>query len=100
MSTIRWGVLGAASIARTRTLPAMHKAPSVELVALASRSMDKSTAACAELGRSSEARSDCALAACTASLAGIVVLGQDEGSLPHLPLQLLGQLPHDRDLGR
>ena len=50
MSTIRWGVLGAASIARTRTLPAMHKAPSVELVALASRSMDKSTAACAELG--------------------------------------------------
>ena len=50
MSTIRWGVLGAASIARTRTLPAMHKAPSVELVALASRSMDKSAAACAELG--------------------------------------------------
>ncbi len=50
MSTIRWGVLGAASIARTRTLPAMTKAPSVELAALASRSLEKATALCAELG--------------------------------------------------
>jgi xylose dehydrogenase (NAD/NADP) len=41
--------VGAASIARTRTLPAMTKAPSVELAALASRSLKKSTL-CAELG--------------------------------------------------
>jgi predicted dehydrogenase len=46
---IRWGVLGAASIARTRTLPAMKLAPSVELHALASRSEDKSKALCGEL---------------------------------------------------
>jgi predicted dehydrogenase len=50
MGKIRWGVLGAASIARTRTLPAMTKAPSVELAALASRSAEKSAALCAELG--------------------------------------------------
>lgn len=50
MNKIRWGVLGAASIARTRTLPAMTRAPSVELAALASRSLEKSTALCAEFG--------------------------------------------------
>src|ERR1700712_1170921 len=42
MSKIRWGVLGAAAIARTRTLPAMAQAPSVELAAVASRSLAKS----------------------------------------------------------
>ncbi|NUZ06863.1 Gfo/Idh/MocA family protein [Piscinibacter koreensis] len=36
-TTIRWGVLGAAAIAVERTLPAMKKAPSAELAALASR---------------------------------------------------------------
>jgi|tagenome__1003787_1003787.scaffolds.fasta_scaffold20914936_3 predicted dehydrogenase len=50
MRTVRWGVLGAAAIARTRTLPAMAVAPSVELVALASRSIEKATESCAELG--------------------------------------------------
>lgn len=50
MEKVRWGVLGAASIARTRSLPAMKLAPSVELAALASRNLDKATALCAELG--------------------------------------------------
>jgi predicted dehydrogenase len=50
MEKVRWGVLGAASIARTRALPAMKLAPSVELIALASRTLDKATALCAELG--------------------------------------------------
>ena len=43
-------MLGAAAIARTRTLPAMAQAPSVDLAAVASRSLAKSTALCAELG--------------------------------------------------
>ena len=50
MDRIRWGVLGAARIAVTRTLPAMAQAPSVELTAIASRSLDKASALCAELG--------------------------------------------------
>ena len=50
MDTVRWGVLGAAAIARTRTLPAMALAPSVALTALASRTLDKAAALCAELG--------------------------------------------------
>lgn len=50
MNKIRWGVIGGASIARTRTLPAMKQAPSVELTALASRSAEKAAALCAELG--------------------------------------------------
>jgi predicted dehydrogenase len=50
MKKIRWGVIGGAAIARYRTLPAMMQAPSVELAALASRSTDKATALCAELG--------------------------------------------------
>lgn len=49
MGKIRWGVLGAAAIARTRTLPAMALAPSVTLAALASRSLDKAEALCTEL---------------------------------------------------
>ncbi|HEY7814693.1 MAG TPA: Gfo/Idh/MocA family oxidoreductase [Nakamurella sp.] len=47
---IRSGVLGAASIAVTRVLPAMAQAPSVELTALASRSLDKAVALCAQAG--------------------------------------------------
>jgi len=50
MSKIRWGVLGAAGIARTRTLPGMLNAPSVDLVAVASRSLPKATALSADLG--------------------------------------------------
>ena len=50
MSRISWGVLGAAAIARMRTLPAMSQAPSAELVAVASRSLPKSAELWAELG--------------------------------------------------
>ena len=50
MSRIRWGVMGAAGIARTRTLPAMLNAPSVDLVAVASRSLQKATALSTHLG--------------------------------------------------
>ena len=39
--TLRWGVLGAASIATQRTMPAMRNAPSASLVALASRDAAK-----------------------------------------------------------
>ena len=48
MDKIRWGVLGAASIARTRSLQAMKLAPSVEVAGLASRSVDKATALCTD----------------------------------------------------
>src|SRR5437773_6161465 len=41
MAKVRWGVLGCASFARRRTIPAMLEAPSVELVGVASRSPDK-----------------------------------------------------------
>jgi len=37
MKTINWGILGTASIATTRTIPAMAQAPSATLTALASR---------------------------------------------------------------
>jgi predicted dehydrogenase len=50
MPTVRWGVLGAAAIARTRTLPAMAAAPTVELLGLASRSLETATETCAVLG--------------------------------------------------
>jgi len=49
MEKVRWGVLGAAAIARTRTVPAMALAPSVTLAALASRSLDRAEVVCAEL---------------------------------------------------
>lgn len=44
---IRWGILGAAAIARSRVLPGMAQAPSVELAAIASRTLTKA----AELSR-------------------------------------------------
>jgi predicted dehydrogenase len=50
MTKIRWGMLGAANIARTRVLPAMALAPSVELTAVASRTLSAATALCAEFG--------------------------------------------------
>ncbi|WP_461173337.1 Gfo/Idh/MocA family oxidoreductase [Arthrobacter sp. Z1-9] len=50
MEKIRWGVIGGASIARYRALPAMKQARSVELTALASRSAEKAAVVCAELG--------------------------------------------------
>ena len=42
---VRWGVLGASHFALMAALPAMQKAPLVELRALASRSLDKARAA-------------------------------------------------------
>ena len=41
MGKIRWGVLGCSDFARRRTIPAMIESPSVELVGIASRSLDK-----------------------------------------------------------
>ena len=49
MRKIRWGVLGAAGIARTRVIPAMKLAPSVEVTALASRRLETATEVCAEM---------------------------------------------------
>ena len=47
--TVNWGVLGAASIATKRTMPAMHEAPSATLLALASRDLAKGKAAALSL---------------------------------------------------
>jgi predicted dehydrogenase len=47
---VRWGVLGAASIAVQRTMPAMHEAPSATLLALASRDGAKARAVAAQAG--------------------------------------------------
>ena len=49
-NTIRWGVLGAASIATERTMPAMQLAPSATLLALASRDAAKGQAVAQTLG--------------------------------------------------
>lgn len=48
MEKVKWGVLGCANFARTRTIPAMLKAPSVELVGVASRTAEKAEAFRAE----------------------------------------------------
>jgi predicted dehydrogenase len=47
---VRWGVLGAAKIARTKVLPAMQAGEWCEIVALASRDADKAAKAAATLG--------------------------------------------------
>ncbi len=44
MKKIRWGVLGAAKIARTKVIPAMQRAAEGEVTALASRSLDTARA--------------------------------------------------------
>jgi xylose dehydrogenase (NAD/NADP) len=41
MNKVRWGVLGCASFAQRRTIPAMLESPTVELVGIASRSKEK-----------------------------------------------------------
>jgi len=41
MSKLRWGVLGCASFAQRRTIPAMLQSPTVDLVGVASRSKEK-----------------------------------------------------------
>ncbi|HUG54900.1 MAG TPA: Gfo/Idh/MocA family oxidoreductase [Vicinamibacteria bacterium] len=47
---VRWGVLGAAKIARTKVIPAMQRSAGAEVVALASRSLATARATAAELG--------------------------------------------------
>lgn len=44
MARVKWGVLGCANFARRRTIPAMLESPSVELVGIASRSLEKAEA--------------------------------------------------------
>jgi xylose dehydrogenase (NAD/NADP) len=41
MDKVKWGVLGCASFARRRTIPAMLESPSVDLVGVASRTLEK-----------------------------------------------------------
>src|SRR5438876_3616528 len=50
MTKVKWGVLGCANFARNRTIPAMLQTPSVELVGVASRSMDKAESFRTEFG--------------------------------------------------
>src|SRR4051812_19238895 len=50
MSALRFGVLGTAGIARRRMLPALLAAPSVEPVAVASRSLRSAEPVAAEFG--------------------------------------------------
>ena len=47
---VRWGVLGAAGIAVNRAIPAMQLAANCEVVAIASRSLDKAQDVAASLG--------------------------------------------------
>jgi D-xylose 1-dehydrogenase (NADP+, D-xylono-1,5-lactone-forming) len=47
---IRWGILGAASIARRRVVPAIQASRNSVVVAIASRTLDKARAFAAELG--------------------------------------------------
>jgi predicted dehydrogenase len=49
-ATVNWGVLGTASIAITRTIPALLRAPSATLMALASRDTERSCKAAQALG--------------------------------------------------
>ncbi len=41
MDKVKWGVLGCGNFARKKTIPAMLESPSVELVGVASRTLDK-----------------------------------------------------------
>jgi predicted dehydrogenase len=50
MRKIRWGVLGAARIGRTKVIPAMQRSEEGEVTALASRSLDTARAAAGPLG--------------------------------------------------
>ncbi len=47
---IRWGVLGAAKIARTKVIPALHKASNAVVAAIASRDLAKASSTARELG--------------------------------------------------
>ena len=50
MAKIRWGVLGVARIATKKVIPAMQRGSRTEIVAIASRDINKAQAAAAELG--------------------------------------------------
>lgn len=50
MRKIRWGVLGVAKIAVEKVIPAMQQGQACEIVAIASRSREKATAAARQLG--------------------------------------------------
>src|SRR5437660_1248640 len=47
---VRWGVLGAARIATVKVIPAMQRGAHSEIVAIASRDIEKARRAAAELG--------------------------------------------------
>ena len=49
MRKVKWGILGAAKIARQRVIPAMQKSDLCEVTAIASRDPDKAQAAAGEL---------------------------------------------------
>ena len=50
MNTLRWGVLGAAKIAREKVIPAMQQAPNCDVTGIASRSIDTARNAADGLG--------------------------------------------------
>ena len=50
MRNVKWGVLGCANFARKTAIPAMLKAEGVELVAIASRSIEKASQFAGEFG--------------------------------------------------
>lgn len=50
MGRLRWGVLGTARIAREKVVPAMQKGEACEVVAIASRDLDRAREAAARLG--------------------------------------------------
>ena len=49
-TTVRWGVLGTARIARLKVIPAVRHCPSAEVTAIASRCIESAQAAAAALG--------------------------------------------------
>src|SRR5277367_6574809 len=49
MTKIRWGVLGVAKIATAKVIPAMQRASNLEVAAIASRDLNKASAAAAQL---------------------------------------------------
>ncbi|MBS0211357.1 MAG: Gfo/Idh/MocA family oxidoreductase [Planctomycetes bacterium] len=50
MRKVRWGVLGVAKIATLKVIPAMQRGQGIEIVGIASRSLDRAQAAAEQLG--------------------------------------------------
>ena len=46
MGTVKWGILGAAKIAKEQVIPAMKKSKNTELYAIASREISKAEDFC------------------------------------------------------